>query len=234
MQTITHGKFFHVKYGKLMVRLCLKINNLIVSVSLLFVLLFLDSYGKARQMLPMAEDTDGLDTDKETGRGMRKKKKNQLFDDDDDNEEEEEDHVHVSKQKEKTFPVPPKSTYKIRQTEIRNNSSVRNALQKLKTQRVEKKNRNEMNTINEKSQTENEMVVDIQEMPEKRCTENISMELEKARKRIQERKQKDMQEKEVDAYIQKKAKTSNKENQINIDQYDSQLKSPDFRAVSPG
>lgn len=29
---------------------------------------------KAREMLPMAEDTDGLDTEKETGRGMRKKR----------------------------------------------------------------------------------------------------------------------------------------------------------------
>ncbi|TGZ52803.1 hypothetical protein DBV15_12627 [Temnothorax longispinosus] len=34
-----------------------------------------DLYKKAREMLPMAEDTDGLDTEKETGRGKRKKRR---------------------------------------------------------------------------------------------------------------------------------------------------------------
>ncbi|XP_071579595.1 uncharacterized protein [Temnothorax nylanderi] len=38
-----------------------------------------DSYKKAREMLPMAEDTDGFDTEKETGRGMRKKKEKYTF-----------------------------------------------------------------------------------------------------------------------------------------------------------
>lgn len=96
-----------------MVSLCSKLKNLILSVNLLFkqllfVLLFLDSYTKAGEMLPMAEDTDGLDTEKENGRGMRKKKRNTFFDD----EEEEDEEDHMQPKKIKTLPVPPKFTYK--------------------------------------------------------------------------------------------------------------------------
>lgn len=126
-----------------MVNLCPKLKNLILLVSLLLkhllLVLFQDSYKKAREMLPMAEDT-GLDTEKETGRGLRKKKRNIFFDDDEEEEEEEEDHIRIFKEKEKALPRPPKSNYK-KHLEVRNSSSVRNALQRLKNQRIKKKQR---------------------------------------------------------------------------------------------
>ncbi|XP_011684768.1 PREDICTED: rRNA biogenesis protein RRP36-like isoform X2 [Wasmannia auropunctata] len=182
-------------------------------------------------MLPMAEDTDGLDTDKETRKGMRKKKRNILYDDDDDDDDDDgdEDHIEMSKGKKKALPVPPPSTYKKKQLEIRNSSSVRNALQRLKNQRAEKKNR--INTINERSQTEEEMVDDIQEKLKKRCAEDTNVELEKARKRIQERREeKAKQEREKEAHLLKKPGTIDKENEMPSSQYDSQLRSPDFRS----
>lgn len=143
MQTVIHGKFFHVHCEKLTVSLCPKLKNLIFLVSLLLkyllLVLFQDSYKKAREMLPMTEDTNGLDTEKETGRGMRKKKRNIFFDDNDD-EEENKDHIRISKEKGKALPKPPKSNYK-KHLEIRSSSSVRNALQRLKNQRTEKNGR---------------------------------------------------------------------------------------------
>lgn len=129
-------------------------------------------------MLPMAENTDWLDTDKE--REMRKKKKTMLFDDDD----KEEDHIKMSKQKGKTLPVPPKSTYKKKQYEIRSSTSVRNVLQRLKDQRAERKNRNRINTINERLQTEEKIVADIQKIPRKQYVEDVNIKLGKACKRI--------------------------------------------------
>lgn len=233
MQTVNHGKFFHVQYEKLIVSLYLQLKSLILSVSLLLkhlliVLLFLDSYAKAREMLPMAEDTDGLDTDKECGRGMRKRKRNTLFDDD---EEDEEDYVQMSKQKGKALPVPPKSTYKKKQFEIKSSSSVRNALQRLKDQRAEINNGNSINAIDEKSQTEEEIVDDIQEMHKKRYVEDTNMELENARKRIQERVEKTRQQKETEAHIREKPGTIDKENQRPKSQYDLQLRSHDFFSV---
>lgn len=217
----TYGEFMSStkKSDLLLVSLLLK--------HLLIILLFLDSYAKAREMLPMAEDTDGLDTDKESGRGMRKRKRNTLFDD----EEEEEDYIQMSKQKGKALPVPPKSAYKKKQFEIKSSSSVRSALQRLKNQTVEIKNRNKINTINEKSQTEEEMVDNIQEMSEKRYVENSNMELEKARKRIQERLEKTRQEKETEAHIREKPGTIDKENQMPNSQYDLQLRSLDLSSV---
>lgn len=84
-------------------------------------------------MLPRAEDTDGIDTDKEIGRGMRKRKKNMLYMSD------KEDHVLLSKEKRKApLPAPPQSTYK-KTCEIRNSNSVRSALQRLGNDRMKKK-----------------------------------------------------------------------------------------------
>lgn len=99
-----------------MVSLYPKLKNLILLVNLLLkhllLILFQDSYKEAREMLPMAEDTDGLDTEKETGRGMRERKRNIFFDDDEEEEAEEEDHIRISKEKGKALPRPPKSNYK--------------------------------------------------------------------------------------------------------------------------
>lgn len=238
MQTVILGKFFHVHCEKLTVNLCLKFKNLIILVNLLLkhllLVLFQDSYKKAREMLPMAEDTDGLDTEKETGRGMRKKKRNIFFDDTDEEEEEEkENHIQISKEKGKALPKPPKSNYK-KHLQIRSSSSVRNALQRLKNQRAENKWRR-IGTIDKRSDIEENMVDDNLEVPKKCGAEDINVELEKARKRIQERIKKARHEKETEAYVRENPGIIDKENGRPSDQYNMnvQLRSPDISLVTP-
>ncbi|XP_071579603.1 uncharacterized protein [Temnothorax nylanderi] len=79
------------------------------------------------------------------------------------------------------------------------------------------------------------MVDDNLEVPKKCGAEYINMELEKARKRIQERIKKARYEKETEAHVRENPGIIDKEDERPSDQYDMnvQFRSPDFSLVIP-
>jgi len=85
-----------------------------------------------------------------------------------------------------------------------------------------------MNTINERLQTKEEIIDDIQEMQKSR---RYQVKFEKARKRIQERVEA-KQKRETEVHIREKSGTIDKENEI-LSGYDSQLRSFDLSLVFP-
>lgn len=107
---------------------------------------------------------------------------------------------------------------------------MRNALQKLKNLRTGKENRNRIITINERSQTEEEIVDDIEKMPKKQRTRDINVELGEAGKRILKRVEKAREERESELTTEK-PRIINKENKMLYDQHDSQLTSPGISFV---
>lgn len=81
--------------------------------------MFIDSYDAARKKLPLAYDTDGLQSDKEMGRGSRKRKAPQNFSFDDEmdgipnsssSKKPKKTAQHSRKLTNRALPAPPKIT----------------------------------------------------------------------------------------------------------------------------
>ncbi|KAL0120423.1 hypothetical protein PUN28_008250 [Cardiocondyla obscurior] len=161
-------------------------------------------------MLPMAEDTDGLDTDKES---------------------EEKENSQFFKIKGKALPRPPNSNYK-KSSGIRSTNSVRNVWQRLRNNATKNKwKRICTNDEKQSSDVEENFVDSNIEVPKKCGVEDINAELEKARKRIQDRMKKTRNEKETEeTHVQNNpVEIINKENGRQSENYTNVqlLRSPD-------